>query len=236
MSDEQKTTPVIFYGHLRKRFGRRFDFAVGSPAETIRALCSQVEGFGAYLREHSMPGYRVLVGEEVRDVEGLQAPMGREVIKLVPVVAGAKSPLGQIITGVALVVLAWWNPMGWAAMGTSGAWGLSAMAGMGASMALGGVSALLANSPAYVNPSAEQKTEGDPPAYSFSGPHMTVGQGNPVPVLLGGPLRIGGALVSMGISAEEWPTKGLGGLAPDELGTRGGDGDVNPWVWAVKPA
>lgn len=229
---------IILYGHLRKRFGRCFEFAVNSPAEAIRALCSQVEGFAAYLREHSEPGYRVLVGEEVRDVEGLQAPMGREVIKIVPVVVGAKSSLGKVATGVALMVAAYWT--GGASMSyMSAVWGASTAATVGAigtAMMLSGVAELLASPPAYVNPLAEAKTESDPPAYSFSGPHMTVGQGNPVPVLLGGPLRIGGALVSMGISAEEWPTKGLGGLAPDELGTRGGDGDVSPWVWAVKPA
>lgn len=214
---------ILLYGHLRKRFGREFWFAVGSPAEAMRALCSQVEGFAAYLREHSEPGYRVIVGSEDRDVDGLQAPMGREVIKLVPVVAGAKGNGFQVIAGAVLTVVGYYFEQPW-------------LSNMGIAMMLGGVATLLANNPAYVPPSPEAKTEGDPPAYSFSGPHMTVGQGNPVPVLLGGPLRIGGALISMGISAEEWPTKGLGGLAPDELGTRGGDGDVSPWVWAVKPA
>ena len=214
---------IILYGHLRKRFGRCFEFAVNSPAEAMRAMCSQVEGFAEYLREHSMPGYRVLVGEEVRDVEGLQAPVGRGVIKIVPVVAGAKGNGFGVIAGAVLTVVGYYFEQPW-------------LVNMGMAMMLGGVSTLLANNPAYVPPTPEAKTESDPPAYSFNGPHMTVGQGNPVPVLLGGPLRIGGALISMGISAEEWPTRGLGGLAPDELGTRGGDGDLSPWVWAVKPA
>lgn len=214
---------IILYGHLRKRFGREFRFAVGSPAEAIRALCSQVEGFAEYLREHSMPGYRVLVGEEVRDVEALQAPMGHEVIKIVPVVAGAKGNGFGVVAGAVLTAVGYVYDQPW-------------LMNMGIAMMLGGVSTLLANNPAYVPPSPEAKTESDPPAYSFNGPHMTVGQGNPVPVLLGGPLRIGGALVSMGISAEEWPSHGLGGLAPDELGTWGGTGDTAPLICAVKPA
>ena len=226
---------IILYGHLRKRFGREFWFAVGSPAEAMRALCSQVEGFAEYLREHSMPGYRVLVGGGVRgDMEALQAPMGQEVIKIVPVVAGAKGNAFGVVAGAVL----------WA-IGTIGvtygqAWGGAAwgpyLQHAGIAMMLGGVATLLANNPAYVPPGPEAKTESDPPAYSFNGPHMTVGQGNPMPVLLGGPLRIGGALVSMGISAEEWPSHGLGGLAPDELGTWGGNGDTAPLICAVKPA
>ena len=77
----------------------------------------------------------------------------------------------------------------------------------------------------------------DTPAYSFSGPHLTVGQGNPVPVLLGGPLRIGGALISMGISSETWPLNGLGGMGDEaNPGTAIGNEDTVPWVWAKKPA
>jgi hypothetical protein len=56
-----------------------------------------------------------------------------------------------------------------------------------------------------------------------------------VPVLLGGPLRIGGALISMGISPEEWTKNGLAGAAKDEAGTLDSamNGDTAPYVWAV---
>jgi hypothetical protein len=46
---------------------------------------------------------------------------------------------------------------------------------------------------------------------------------------------VGGALISVGISPETWTVNGLGGLAPDEVGTRGGDGSASPWIWAVAP-
>ena len=31
-------------------------------------------------------------------------------------------------------------------------------------------------------------------------------------------------------------TRMLGGMAPDEIGTMGGDGDTSPWVWAIAPS
>jgi predicted phage tail protein len=217
--------PVLLYGHLAERFGRRFDLAVGSPAEAIRALCMVVDGFREYLREHSEPGYRILVGGEAKGKDGLMDPIGSGAIKIVPVVAGAKNEVGQILGGVVLLVAAAYMPAGYGFLANM-------MAGIGASMVMGGVAQLLTNAPPYqpdTNTSAE-------PTYSFNGPQLTVGQGCPVPVLLGGPLRIGGALISMGASSGTWTPNGLGGAAPDEIGTRGGDGDVDPWVWAVKPA
>lgn len=75
----------------------------------------------------------------------------------------------------------------------------------------------------------------DTPSYSFSGPNMTTGQGNPVPLGYGR-LRVSGALVSLGLSPEIWTVKGLGGAAPDEVGTMGGGGDTSPLVWTIAPA
>ncbi len=234
MSEDPNLTPVILYGHLRKRFGRRFNFAVNNPAESIRALCTVVPGFKDYLLKHSEPGYRVLVGNEARCKDDLSSPMGlREVIKIVPVVVGAKSPGATIIVGAALIVIGFLGMTYGQAFGGA-VWGpMLVNAGIG--MMVGGVAGLLSSSPPYV-PATGDKGPSDRPAYSFNSPHMTIGQGNPIPVLLGGPLRIGGAMISMGISSQAWPINGLGGKAPDQIGTRGGDGDVNPWVWAVAPA
>ena len=103
-------------------------------------------------------------------------------------------------------------------------------------MIIGGVAQVLTASPVY-DQSAGDKGPGDAPTYSFSGPHLTVGQGNPVPVLLGGPLRIGGALISMGMSNGAWPTNGLGGKGNEATPTVAvGNGDTTPWVWAKEPA
>jgi predicted phage tail protein len=103
----------------------------------------------------------------------------------------------------------------------------------GLSLVLGGAAELLSKPPAFA-PSSLDKGPADAPTYAFQGPHMTTGQGNCVPLLYGR-CRIGGALISLGISPETWTTNGFGGAAPDEVGTRGGNGDTAPWVWAVAP-
>lgn len=57
-----------------------------------------------------------------------------------------------------------------------------------------------------------------------------------VPVLLGSPLRIGNALISVGLDSDAWINNRLGGQAPDNIGTRGGSGDTLPYMWAIQLA
>ena len=230
----EKTTPVYLYGHLRKRFGPRFDLVINSPADALNGLCHVVPGFRDYLGEHSLPGYRVLVGNVPRDESNMHEPCTKAV-KIVPAVAGAKDALGQILTGAALIAMVYFT-------GGSGATFLSASAGnwlsaatinVGFAMVLGGVAQMLSPQPG-VGPQSPNGTD-DVPSYTFGSPTVTVGQGRPYPVFYGGPLRIGGAVVSSGITSEGYQPKGFGGAAPDDAGTMGGNGDSLPWVWAIAP-
>jgi predicted phage tail protein len=227
---------ILLYGHLRKRFGRRYQLAVSSPSEALSALCTMVPGFRDHMVEHSLPGYRVFVGDAPCDENTLRCPAGTsEVIKIVPVVAGGKDALGQILTGVALIALVYFTGgmagAGFSLMGTSAL--STATIGIGWSMAMGGVAQLLSPSPG-VSP---QSTNGEDglPSYTFGSPTVTVGQGRPVPVLLGGPLQIGGNIVSAGITSEAYTPKGFGGMAPDDIGTQGGNGDTVPFMWSLQP-
>lgn len=223
------TKDVRLYGHLGKRFGKRFRLDVGSVGETFRALDSQLPGFAAYVAANG--SYRVLVGKDACTLDTLGDPVGSmEVIKIVPVVAGAHGDLGQILLGAALIAVAWWNPLGWSTVaGSWGAAGLGAMSSIGMAMVLGGVAGLLAAPP-------RTPTSGsDTPSYSFGSPTATVGQGNPVPLFYGGPLRVGGAVVSAGIVSEDYQSKGFGGAATDDLGNWSGNGDSIPWCAAVAP-
>lgn len=220
---------IELYGHLRKKFGRRFQMAVGSPAEALRALDSQLPGFAAYVAANG--SYRVLVGTDACTLDTLGNPVGSmEVIKIVPVVEGAGGDLGQILLGAALIAVAWWNPLGWSTVaGSWGAAGLGAMSSIGMAMVLGGVAGLLAAPP-------RTPTSGsDTPSYAFGSPTATVGQGNPVPLFYGGPLRVGGAVVSAGIVSEDYHMGGFGGLCAKDDGTWSGNGDSIPWAASVAP-
>jgi predicted phage tail protein len=217
--DKQNFANVMLYGHLAK-FGRKFRLAVNSPAEAIHALRCTIPGFKDHLVKHAKSNFKVLVGEEPVGADDLLNPCGTKTIKIVPVVAGAKSDGIQMIVGAVLVVVGLYTKQSW-------------LVSIGISMIAGGVSQMLSGTQAAVF--SNEKGPSDTPTYSFSGPQMTYGQGNPVPVLLGGPLRIGGALLSVGLSPETWQDKGFGGAATDNAGTVGGNGDTSPWVWAIAP-
>ena len=217
---------VRLYGDMGKRFGRVFRLDVATPAEALRALRVTRPGFDAYLREHLDDPFRVIVGGEDRDEAGLHLPAGRsEVIKIVPVVKGAKDGFTQILIGAALIAAAV------ATGGTSLAWAQPFLQSMGTAMVLGGVAQFLAAAPP-VNPGGIDGAR-DLETQTFGSPTLTTGQGGCVPLCYG-TMRGGGHLVSAGIDAQTWQDKGFGGAAPDNAGTRGGDGDTSPWVWAVE--
>lgn len=211
---------IRLYGSLRKKFGKGFRLAVDTPAEGIHALRCQVPGFRQHFQEHAHDAFRVIVGKEDRDEAGLHVPCGKsEVIKIVPVVAGAKSDGFQFILGAVFTVVGTVYSMPW-------------LTNMGLSMMMGGVAQMLADSPkGLFDPST---TTSDIDTFTFNSPTATTGQGGCVPVLYGRH-RICGHVISAGIDAQTWQDKGFGGAAPDNVGTRGGNGDTSPWVWAIAP-
>lgn len=217
------------YGHLRDQFGPSYTLDAATPAEGILALSTQIPGFREAVEGHE-PGFRVRLGRRSIGEEDLARPCS-EIVRIVPCVVGAKDGWGQVLAGAILIAAG-------VAVGYFGGpgmyWASDAMVNMGAMMMLGGVAQALSGNPAYAA-TALDKGPQDTPSYAFSGPHMTTGQGNPVPLGYG-KLRISGALVSLGISPETWLFKGFGGAAPDEVGTMGGDGDTTPWIWAIAPS
>lgn len=224
-------TRIELYGHLRKRFGRRFMLAVGSPAEAIRALCFQVQGFRAWVEAHSEPGYRVIVGTEPATMDTLGNPVGGgEVIKIIPVVGGAHGDVGQILLGAALIYASTFIPGAWALGSMSVA---SAVSSIGFAMVLGGVASMLATPPQVGQNGSNGPS--DMPSYSFGSPTVTIGQGRPVPLLYG-QVRVGGAIVSAGIVSEGYQPGGFGGVCPTDDGTITGNGDSTPWVAAIAAA
>jgi predicted phage tail protein len=220
---------IQLYGDMGRRFGRVHWLAVNSPAEAIRALRTIKPGFDGYLRERYDAPFRVLRGDEALDEEGLQAPVSRaEVIKIVPVVAGSGGKgWGQIFLGAALIVASTFIPGAWM-IGTTGVAGM--VSSLGIAMALGGVASLLAGTPNVNNAGLEGSNDID--TFSFSNPTLTTGQGGVVPVLIG-EMMIGGHIISAGIDAHTWIPGGFDEtVCLTDDGTRYGNGDSIPWMWA----
>lgn len=192
-------TTVYLYGALGRKFGHRWSLDVHSPAEAVRAIVANRPEFQRYLLEHSRPGYQVFIGADpLPGPDALAYPVGRQAIKIVPVVAGAaKSPLIGIIIGVLIIAAAIVSfqyefiPAGVAL----------AIGSVGASLAIGGISQLIAGDPKM--PEIQERPE-NTPSNLFNGPVNTLAQGHPVPIGYGR-LRIGSAVISAGITTVDIP-------------------------------
>lgn len=94
---------IHLHGRLGKRFGRRFDLAVASPTEAIRALVFQLPGFGEYIRHR---GYVVSIGEgTVLPAEAIDLQLGgQRDIHITP--AGAAGGVVEVLLGATLLLAA----------------------------------------------------------------------------------------------------------------------------------
>lgn len=188
---------ICLHGWLGKRFGTKFTMEVASPAEAIRALCSQFKGL-AQMLANDANGFTVWVDKDnVRD-EMLQSPFSqKETLHIVPVVSGAKdASVGQIILGIVLVAASFYT------FGVSNGFYAAAFAKglmtFGTALIVGGISQMLFAPPAMqVSEKPENK-----PSYAFNGPVNTIQQGNCVPILYG-ELIHGSQVVSAGLYVED---------------------------------
>lgn len=191
---------IRLYGDLGEQFGRVWRLDVKSPAEAIRALCSQLPGFRNYLQKHSAPGYRVLADSKARDAKTITLPAGADTIRIVPVVCGAGKGLGQIFLGAALIGLSFWSPLN-VPLVSGFSTSLSSIAfSVGSSLVLGGISQALTKTPSTSNASVERAE--NKPSYAFDGAVNTSAQGNPVPVCYG-QLLVGSQVISAGLVTEQ---------------------------------
>jgi len=181
---------VLLYGHLAKKFGKRHEYDIRTPRDAIAALRANYKDFAAAVVGEKIPGYRVIVDNEGRDIEGLQYP-AQKTIKIVPVVSGASNGVGQIIAGIILIAFAWWNPYAWAALATQVA------GSIGTSLVLGGISQMLAQSP---NSPGTPEAADIKQSYGFDGSVNTTAQGNPVPLCYG-KMIVGSQVISAGLES-----------------------------------
>ncbi|MEA5673235.1 tail assembly protein [Pseudomonas sp. MH2] len=190
----QPVTTVVLYGKLRQ-FGRSFRLSVRSPAEAIKALCVQIPGFERFLITAKSEGVEFAVFRGARNLKEEELCFaGDGEIRIAPVVSGSKrGGLIQTIIGVAIVALAWWNPLGWSAA-TALAVGMG-----GGSMALGGVIQMLSPQAKGLSMSGAPENL---PSYAFGSAKNTTASGNPVPICIG-KRRWGGAIISASVYAED---------------------------------
>lgn len=186
-------TTINLYGTLGRRFGKQWRLDVRDPAEVIRAIDTLKPGFARAIIELDC-AFRVCVGRKRIGEQLLQFPNNGKTISIAPVLKGAASgkAIGEVILGVVLVAVG----VVLAATGVGAAF-TPYIIGLGLSLTLGGISALLAPAPPTLDSNPDDKHKA---SYQFNGPINTIQQGAPVPYCFGGPVLIGSAVVSAGSS------------------------------------
>lgn len=178
-------------GALAERFGTEFHFDVNTPSEAVRALCMLKDDLTAIVR---MNDFNMWVDDTNIDERGVHCEYGTCVVTLGLHISGSGGGNGiwAIIAGIAIIVVAWWNPAGWGAAAQMMAYGL------GAGLAASGAAQLLMPTPNVAN----TDEEGNRASYGFNRPATTTDQGNIVPVAYGKCL-IGGFVISYRITTED---------------------------------
>jgi predicted phage tail protein len=197
---------IRLYGTLAKFIGQRVLHAdVATAAEAVRFLLANWPEVEQHMSDNH---YKVCVGNAALNENELGHPIGQEVIKIIPVVAGAKNffqtGFGQILAGIALIALAFFAPV--IAGALAGSLSASALAtvvailpavqtalyGIGFATALGGVASLLTPVPKAGGNDDPRKS------YSFSGIQNVSRQGVPCPIVFGEAI-VGSVVISAGI-------------------------------------
>lgn len=189
-------TRIELGGALGKLFGKTHKLSIKTTSEAIRALCCTIKDFERYLNNSKARGltYAIFRGEKNLGEDDLGFPVTGDVIRIVPIIIGSKQAgVFQTILGAALIAVAF------VASFTPFAAASPFLYAMGASMALGGVIQML--SPQAGGLASKQDAD-NKASYAFGGVTNTTAQGNPVPLLYGR-RRIGGAIISAGIYAED---------------------------------
>jgi predicted phage tail protein len=197
---------IRLLGEAGRKFGRRFQLAVKTPAEAVRALCVQIPGLREYLLQSGENGinWRVVTEDPMGlDEEQLAWPLSKRLV-LAPQPSGAGGGVGKIIAGVALVAAIILIPGAAAWLGPTAA---SILTGAGIAMIFGGVAQLLTPTPQM--PTVGGRVGGGPTegrsddqlkSFTFDKSNANTIQGEVVPVLYGE--RIIGALPVLSFGLE----------------------------------
>lgn len=201
---ENQTRTVRVYGPLRQfvKDNRKgvMEMCVKTPGEAIKALCTVLPGFEKFMLTSKAKGltFAIFSGKQNIGREELEYN-GSSEIRIVPVIIGSKKAgMFQTILGAVLVVAGAIGVSPWGQAFGGGAWGPYALQAGGAMM-IGGVAQMLSPMQGGL---ARRESPENKPSYAFGGPVNTIAQGNPVPIAYG-KRRIGGAIISAGIYAED---------------------------------
>ena len=197
------------YGELAEFVGHKeFEIQVDSLAKAVSFLVNNFPEIEKYMNPKY---YQVKVGNYNVGEEEIHHPIGQEDIHFIPVISGAGRGFGKILLGAALIGLSFISFGGAAGLGSAFKGGFTAakfakvgflskaLAGVGASLVLSGVSDMLF--PLPETPDFES-TEDPRLSFSFGGTQQTGRSGTPVPLVFG-EIFTGSVVISGSIDTEQ---------------------------------
>jgi len=182
---------IKLYGRLARFIGERsFEAEVTTPAQAIRFLLANFPKLEKHMMEQN---YCVKIGNYDIDSSELEHPIGKQEIKIIPVVTGSrgltKALIGAVIVGAVIAT------GGVGAIGFAGGTGFLGVAGnIGVYMALSGAAEMLTPVPKPPGVSDDPQSVN----FSFNGVQNTGRAGVPIPVVYG-EIFTGSLVVSAGI-------------------------------------
>lgn len=189
---------VHLHGYLRDLVGHKtVEVNAETVKEAIEMLCAVT---GKALAPNAREGRRAMQILGFDTKESLTEKTDVEEYHIVPPFAAGKSKFLQIIVGVALVAVSFWNPIGGIVLFGTGASATtlgSVLFGIGLSMVLGGVLQLL-----MPQPKIDNGTNVDNSKY-LGAPGNTVRIGTRRPIGFG-TYRVYGHFLSYNVSSEEF--------------------------------
>ena len=216
-------TEIKLYGALEAKYGAIRRYAISSPREAIKALDANIPGFFDTIRDMEL---RVVYssghnpdGPDSMDL-GADADLLRMrthggTLHIIPMPAGSMAqgvdPLAKVATGlliIAAIIIAPYAVGALLGVGAGATVTITSFAGIamstwgyiGAAITLGGLGQMLAPQPPAGDPNAREDT----PASTVFNSRANVGmQGQPVPVIYGGPIRVGSVVVSAGFNTDQ---------------------------------
>ena len=212
---------IKLYGSLRKKFGKEYHLSGHSAAAAIRGLALQIPEFGQILVKGF---FRVLRGENLKSAQeykeeeiGAEIGSQAQVFHIIPVAAGAKGGIFNVIAGAFIMVAACVGAFftggatfvgpgatftdlmatGFASTAFLGiSYGTIAMFGLG--LTLLGVSQMTAKTA-----KTDYSREEDNSSAVISGPTNTATQGAAVPLAYG-KIMVGSVLVASNLTAIDY--------------------------------
>lgn len=196
--NSNEMTVIKLSGSLAAKFGREHRRLLdsGTTTEAFSAIKNTLQGFEQFIKEQAKLGMRYAIFRNGRNTgEDEFGLSGTREIRIVPVIAGGKrAGVMQTILGAVLIVVGVFTTIFGDYSGS--------VIQLGAAMVAGGVVQML--SPQARGLKGREAAE-NAPSYAFGGAVNTTAAGNPVGIGYG-KRRIGGAIISAGIYAEDIAT------------------------------